>query len=103
MRALPCDDVLPDLLHRLAQLRRESRERIRAARNLEQRLGGVVDVQDSSVDGKNEHRIRQAVDGRLRSLLRLQERAQRAVPVLAKLVLELVQIASDLGNLVVAA
>ena len=92
-----------NLLHRLAHLRLHAREGLGAGRDLEQRLGRLVHVQHAPLDREDEHGVRQAVDGRLRRLLGLEQLAERAAAILAKLVRHHVQLATDLRDLVLAA
>ena len=97
------DDVGTHFLDRVSDVQRHARERLGAAADLQKRLCRLVHVEDAALDGEDEHRVGHAVDGRLRCLLRLQQLAQRAVPVLAQPVRHQVQLAAHLRDLVLAA
>ena len=68
----------------------------------EHRLGGGVEVEDGSGRVEHEHGVREAVDRGLRSLLRLEQLAQRAPPVLGQPLCHGVELLRERGDLVLA-
>jgi hypothetical protein len=73
-----------------------------AALELQERLGSPVQRQDRPPAVEDQHRVGQAVDGRLRRLLRLEQVAERALSVLLEPVGHHVELAAQLRDLVLS-